>query len=398
MALKRHKQAMTHILLFARDPGGANALLPLLPELKRKGYRFSLLGKETAFTLFHQGGFDSLDLMEQLTVISSESILTFLKNENPDLLITGTSSDDFTERYFWQAAETLKIPSMAVFDFWGNYGLRFSPYLVWDLNLYNQNKSYLTLPSRICMMDEFARQGMLADGIPEEHLAVTGQPYLQKLLHRKKALSVTHQLDLKRRIFGPEETFAITFASQSFTETYQVTERGDCHWGYTEQTILLELLAALKTVADETNRKITLLIKPHPKNELSFFEEIVYPFTHPSIELRLSTEDSVWEVIEASDLICSMFSMMLVEAVILGKPILSIQIGLKQEDPFILSCRGLSESVLSQSELVLRLKEILHKSEMALTDFELVDNAVESVLRIMEQLLCLQPLPLPSLP
>jgi len=379
---------MPKLFLFARDPGGANALLAMIPILLERGYELSIAGKDVAVKLFENAGFATLPITQVVPDISAETILAFLQTEKPDFLLTGTSSDDFTERYFWQAAETLQIPSLAIFDFWGNYGLRFSPYLAWDLDLYNLNKTHLALPTKICMMDEFARRGMIEDGIPDDHIAVTGQPYFKKLLDRKKAILSSKQHHLKQQIFGETHAFAVTFGSQSLTETYQVSERGDCHWGYTEQSILQESVEALKEVAERTNQKIILLIKPHPKNELPYFQTLIQNFSHPLLEIRLSTEDSVWDVIEASDLIISMFSMMLIEAVILGKPILSVQIGLRQDDPFILTQRGLTQSVLSPTELVVRLQEILLEPKNALVDFELVDGAVESIVGIMEHCLC----------
>ena len=89
--------------------------------------------------------------------------------------MTGTSSEDFTERHLWKAAERAGITSFAVLDQWTNYRLRL---LSEGGNPMNERTTAdLIVPSFFFIMDEFARNEMCALGIHHEKLVVSGQPF-----------------------------------------------------------------------------------------------------------------------------------------------------------------------------------------------------------------------------
>src|SRR4030065_819068 len=98
------------ILLFSRDPGGANTIFPLIDPLKESGFLISLYGKDFALNRYKQSGFEGKNIMDEISFITVESLISFLKANSPDFIITGTSENDFTEKYMWKAAEQLHIP------------------------------------------------------------------------------------------------------------------------------------------------------------------------------------------------------------------------------------------------------------------------------------------------
>ena len=97
--------AMKRILLVARDPGGANAIAPLFNKLKHRGYEPLLYGKDAALRQYRASGLEGSDLAKAAPIMGVPEYKAFLRQVAPDFMITGTGSDDFTEKTLWQAAE-----------------------------------------------------------------------------------------------------------------------------------------------------------------------------------------------------------------------------------------------------------------------------------------------------
>lgn len=132
---------MKKILLFSRDPGGSNTIIPLVEPLQKRGYEVRLFGKDFALEKYKSSGISGLDIMDYVPSFELDFIQKFINKEKPDFIITGTSADDFTEKYIWKSAGKLNIPLLAIMDQWVNYGVRFSNYGVSQLDDYNKDKT-----------------------------------------------------------------------------------------------------------------------------------------------------------------------------------------------------------------------------------------------------------------
>lgn len=95
------------------------------------------------------------------------------------------------------------------------------------------------------------------------------------------------------------------------------------------------------------------------------------------------TDDS-FSVMKSADLICGMSSMFLLESIICGKPVLSIEIGLKRENPFVLDRIGSCKSILSEKELLENLVHVYEHKENA-CPFEFIRDASKRVLQLVEE-------------
>lgn len=376
------------ILLFSRDPGGANAIIPLAKRLMYKEYIVALYGKDVALNKYINSLLEGKDIKNEIDFISLENIIAFLKRENPDLIITGTSADDLTEKFIWKASEILTIPSFAVLDQWINYGLRFSEYGVSELEKYNRSKKHDYLPAKILVMDDYAREEAIKDGLPTERVIVTGQPYFEDLIH--KYLNVTSSdLQITRNLLKiPEGYYVITFASEPITDTYKETDNSDNYWGYTERTVFNELLNVLNIISDEYTNNIAIVIKIHPKESPDNYLDIIEQFNNPKIKLCVDRNTDPLDLIKLSDLVVGMSSMFLIESVILKKPVLSIQIGLKRENPFILDRRGILNSILDKENLNQMLKSIIINKNILEYNFNVVENPVSNIIGLVEKYLC----------
>jgi len=373
------------VLLFSRDPGGANTITPLVEPLAKSGWTVLLYGKDAALDKYTRAGVVGQNLALHCVPITQDSIFNFLKQEMPDFLITGTSTDDFTERFLWKAAEKLNIPSFAILDHWINYGFRFSKYQVSELDKYRLDPEHPFLPTRILVMDEYGRQEAIKDGVAPDKLFITGQPHFEALIRNSQKIS-TDQLRSVRQKMGAltDGDLLITYASEDLGESYHETDHSPHYWGYTERTIFRELLNALLKFAPQSHRKIHLVIKIHPKERVDNFDDLVATKS-PFITFRVDKETNPVELIKASDLICGMSSMFLMESVILGKPILSIQIGLCRENPFVLDRMGIVQSILNSESLVNAFNEILLHNRFPRHEFSVLTNSVSTLLKMMEE-------------
>jgi hypothetical protein len=373
------------ILIFSHDPGGANTVIPLVVPLLDKGYNVRLYGKEVALERYRQSGVDGINIMLHLHVVTLESVEQFLLQESPEFIITGTSAEDFTERYIWKAAERLGIPSFAILDQWVNYGIRFSPWGLSNSADYEGNPQHPFLPSRIIVMDEFAREEMARrDIIVRDHILPLGQPYFETLFIRQKSLPPVD--DLRKRLGIFEDEFVITYVSEPLSHDYgEEPDRGE-YWGFTERTIFRVLLESLGNIVELSGKKVRLIIKLHPRESQDNYDDLIRQQLQ-GVTVTLDHSGDPLEMIHVSDLVCGMSSMMLIEAAIVGTPILSILIGLRRESPFVLDRLGLLCSARSAAEVEGRLTKALSGNVALRRQFTVKQKPVLAIIEAMEKML-----------
>lgn len=361
---------MKKILLFSRDPGGANTIIPLYKSLTQKGYDVLLYGKDFAFKKYKEAGLEGKHICEL------QDLKNFLLELSPDLVITGTSADDYTEKYIWQSCEELNIHSFAILDNWMSYGIRFSKYSsAAEFDEYEKEKDHCYLPSKILLMDEIAKQEAIKEGLPESRLEVTGQPYFETIIQEFNSYTEQSKTKIKENLGLSKTDYIITFASEPISA---ICERGK-PLGYTEKTIFQELLNQVIKL----DKNITILIKQHPKENPDNYESILKKHEHSKIKLVVDQNTNPREVISISDLVCGMSSIFLIEAVIFKKPVISIQIGLNRENPFILDRIGVLKSIIDRTTL----EKKLGNNNFLNYNYEIISNASNNILNLVEKYL-----------
>jgi len=374
---------MSRIFIFARDPGGANTVIPLVRPLCAMGHQVLLYGKDVALAKYQQAGLDGMDMTAILSGgITPQSLRDLLKAQSPDVVITGTSADDFTEKYLWNISGELGIPSMAIQDQWLNYGIRFSSQSVHEMEEYTRNPAHPFLPTRIVAPDAYAKKEMIEAGLPEERIVVCGQPYFETVLASREEQGGLALFNEAHHL--TEEDCVVVFASEPISKTFG--EGGLRYWGYNELTILSSLVEALNEAADEAPRPVTLVVRPHPKEGHEHFLEILGRCRN--VRWLFDTESLPWTLMNRADLVCGMSSMFLIESAILGRTVLSIQIGLSRENPFVLDRQNILKSVLTEDELHAQVKKLLVHGQGATCSFDVVRDPVRRIISEMERLLC----------
>jgi hypothetical protein len=270
---------MNKVMFFAHDPGGANAIAPLISEF------------ESSY-VFAKG--PALKILSNAVELPEDALRIY----KPDFLITGTSGSDFTERYLWNEASELGIKSMAILDMWVNYGVRFSEYGLKDLHLFNKKCDYL--PDYICVMDELAKEDMINDGVPENIILPFGNPHFEYIasLKPKNGIPLSNSTLTGKKV--------ITFASQPIDDIFR---KGS-------EIIVLEDLIDSIIKRDD----VVVLIRKHPKESREKFNKYT-----DGDRVQLDANQDLMTTLYMSDVIVSVNSMVLIEALFLGKKILSYQ-------------------------------------------------------------------------
>jgi len=344
---------MPKILLFAHDPGGANAINPLINVFKSKGYETLVCAKGPA-----------LNKLSGAIYLEECNLETFLQEKNLDFIITGTSANDFTEKHLWKAARGLNISTMAILDHWFNYGIRFSKYGLKDIEKYNLDKSFDFLPSYICVMDDFAKSEMQNEGVPSDIIYAFGNPHFIEIKRRSEGVDIEK---IRSKFLNNNNELLIIFASEPYEEDYGVS---------TERTALSEIYNCLKNI----NVKAKFVVKLHPKEHIDKYRSYNGCYFDKEI-------DPI-ELISASDIVISMTSMFLIESAIIGKKCISYQPGEIDKNKFILTRNEVLPFISNPIDLKKHLLLLLNQKDLLYsydTSF-IADNS--ALVNFIEEKIC----------
>ena len=286
-------------------------------------------------------------------------------------MITGTSVDDYTERFLWKACEILGIPSIAVIDQWTNLGIRFSRFDYLHENDYTRESSHDYLPTRICVMDDLAKDIITGEGVPVDLVMVTGQPHFDMVRKRFEEASTKD-----------ETATVITFVSEPIFRDYDDYGSVD-YWGFNEFSTFDELIGVIREKSDLIDEDIKVIVRPHPRDDLKMWEDRLASIQYMNI--CIDSDSTTYELLKKSSLICGMSSMMLLEAVICGVPIMSIMIGLKRDNPFVLNNIGVCPTITDSNLLKESIGDFLCGKYNNITDFLYIDHATENVLEVIKE-------------
>jgi len=332
------------VLGFAREAGAAAALLPVCEQMRREGARLLLLAKDNALESFRREGLDCVEFTSfdtrALDILFKESFGSL-----PEIVFTSATSLptlDMTERFLWQWARDKGIRSVGLLDQWKDYALRFSGP--------GENERLRYLPDHIFVMDRFAEEEMIKEGIPAERIAITGQPAFDRIIEEEKAI-LPHKAAIKQKLGIPLESLVITFVAESLRKDFGGS------LGYDEQSILRFLGDALDKICSRTGTPdMHLIIKLHPENSSGEFDWALSEW--PGIKKQIIAKElSPRETVAISDLVVGMSSIMLVEAIVAGRITVSLEIGSQGDSqcvavkvgavPFLTKC-GEAEEVLER--------------------------------------------------
>lgn len=369
------------ILIFSRDPGGTNAIMQLIDPLRALGNEVLVYGKDAALSIHRKLHIECYDISDAIPSGTQEGTNEFVRRTCPDLIVTGTSSEDFTERHLWKAAVGAGIRSFAVLDQWTNYRLRLIS--EGDDPTTEPPTSELVLPSFFFIMDEFARKEMCALGIDRERLLVSGQPFFDYIRKTGDRFTTGEIEELRRELTGTQGGLVLVFASQPIASIHRKNGMAEDYWGYTEKTVLKSVTECLSKLAKELAVKVTLVLRLHPKDEANVYQDALATCPN-SINVVIDRQRDSTLLLKAADLVIGMFSMLLLEAAILEIGFISVQIGLKRESPLIFDRMGIVRSILTEEELENTLRGVLSGKKLDLQNLKFEFGATEKIIEYLE--------------
>lgn len=318
------------------DPGGFNVIYPLIQKSIENKDNFKIYATGIAKLKFEQYNIDytNCDFISNFNEY-------FNKEFNyGDIIVASTSATILFEKKAIEIANKKSLISYVILDQWLNYEMRFLDITVDNIVELDKEKKkgYKYLPTFILTMDDISKKDLIKIGIPKNKIKVVGSIHLNNFVNN------FIKLDIKNN----KETILYV------TEPIRTTYGDSSYFGYDEISILESILKVCK-------KDYNIIIRKHPKDQTNYSK----------YNLEISDKDINYDLSRA-DIVIGMSSMFLIEALSIGKKVISLQIGLKIENPFIFSRLGIIKTILSEEELKKELKNV----NFCILDEKLYKNAI----------------------
>lgn len=296
-----------HGIIVARQAGTAAAFAPLLPVLEARRPDLDLLlycypgsGEfpgNGGNTVRHIKNFaDARDSLARLGQV--------------EFVLTGTSEHVADDCAWWSWARERGIRSTGFIDQWVNYWQRFT-------TSRGNATRFDRVPDRIAVVDAVAGRRLADLGCDREAIIETGSPALDDILSAPPTAgdAIRERFDCRDRdillLYACEAEWPREWRARDFDDDAD-------H----EQSLNL----ACRAVCDRDagpGRELVLLLKPHPRQVDA--GEMPNP---PAGDVRIQVCDGDRvEMLHAADIVLGLRTMLLYEASVLGKPVISIQPG-----------------------------------------------------------------------
>lgn len=289
-----------------------------------------------------------------------DAMCKIVRSIKPDLVIATNSPR--SERAAINAAMSLSIPSICLVDLFGLQEAK------WIANPGFANK--------VCVLSDFVRDYFIELGRAPDDLVVTGNPVFDNL--SKFTSSQNHKNRRINSLNSSDKSFTILWASQPepISHPFHPQKTGD---SFLPRNIDEELF---KIARNHPN--FLIYIRLHPS------ENVVYTVNELPHNVKISPKDGdLHELISKVDLVITMTSTVAIEAALIGKTVVTVDLSIFTEDaPY--SEMGLSRGIRSLSDLE---SVILDTISMPLP-IEQIDsivgrpgNATKNIISVIEDLL-----------
>ena len=348
---------MTRSLLgVAWHPGAVRAVAPVVAEAERQGWRTLMATCRASIAIAKRAG-----VSEPLTLKTAEQAAELLNEVLPEtVLLAGVSEGNSAEKHAIVAARAAGRRTCAVLDNWGRYQERLTACLGPE-----------ALPDVIAVMNDEARRAISADGFFDGAVIVTGHPGLDEFHGYLDADDEQSRFAARRQFECAAHQEVVVFASQPLAQQFEAT------LGYDQYGAASMLSAALAPGS-------VLMIALHPRESAGSWEG---KCPHNGVVIR--DYDPVILYL-AADIVTSCFSAALTEAVLIGRPAISIQPGGRGRDELWTNKCGATFPVYDRQGLLAALgaaramarPELIRRRRV----LDLPGDATKRVLRVVDEL------------
>lgn len=352
----------------SNDPGGGSAVLPVVRELGKRGHKIWSYLAGPSVDIFRYKA-PELDYEAVEDDISPNLAQSLLDQKETSILVSASGTYNKVEHTFRVAARALGIPIVAVCDYWYDYSASFG----------REQSGVLvqSLPDIVCVPDEISRSDLCREiGFAPNNVVVTGPPALEDSVCSFHAASDMNRDKWRRKYdVGKEQTTIVFFSDAFYTgpnglyeeaaEGKLFDDSGQSIFGYTPPEILENLINVLVEESTRIGRKVNLLVKPHPREHPEKLISILDAMEDQLVTANLLTNVPAVELMSVADVVFGMGSVVLIESALNGKPTISLQIGLLEQDifdPCMGNTLGYTIPVFDKAKLKLVVSKVLDGS------------------------------------
>jgi len=298
------------ILAYVEDPGAANYTIPLLPRLTEYQLRLDLFAGGTACQYLQ-------DRQVPFTAIADGTDApALLAERTPQLLLVGTAENpDTLGLHLIASARSMGIPTVGLVDAYANADQRFRGRSADPLAF---------VPDWLLVPDQATQAAYEALGYGLDRAIVCGHPHYDWVRQRAAELRQIGRATLRRQLLPqwPGDRPIVVFVAEistgldpgQYRRSADYTFTGTGHSDRRTDIAIDELLLAAANQLPPPY----LVLRLHPKNTIEEFAPYRDRFH------CISSGGSALDWVYCADLVVGMTSMLLVEAQLIGLPVLAI--------------------------------------------------------------------------
>lgn len=308
------------VMFASGDIGGARALLPVMEFCERKSLPFVMLEHGHIISEAPKR-WGRVSLGDEFDMTIAESLF---KRNDIGVIVFASSVKDAIPLKLARWARELNISVIHVLDNWTGYRRRME-----------MDGLPAFTPDIYTAIDDFAFEEAIKEGIDESGLKITGQPALASLSREyrfRKELDIRNERT--RLGIAPGKIF-IVFVSEPVEHDQGASPSSPEFRGYTEKIVLRLFCEVLQPYSNT----IEIGLLPHPREDVDSF------LNHwneccGSLKGSLLRLGNGRESLFCADAVAGMASILLYEAWLLGKSVISLQPGLRHKQLRMLQKRS----------------------------------------------------------
>lgn len=299
------------VLFASGDVGGARALLPVIDVCAQNNLSLAVLD-HGHITKEAQPDWRRVSLGG---VVDGGTLERLLTEHNVRVLVFTSSVKDTIALTLARRAQAVGIPTIHVLDSWTGYRRRL------------ETDGFPTfVPDVYAVMDTLAFEGAVRAGIDQATLVVTGQPALASLSEEYASWANRDRRQERERFGLDQDKTMILFISEPVEHDQGASPESPMFRGYTEKIVLRLFCEALQPFSD----RVEIGILPHPREDADGLLRL-WSERRGSLDGGVIRVDKGRESLFLADGVAGMASILLYEAWLLDKPVISLQPGLGLE-------------------------------------------------------------------
>lgn len=304
-------------IVSAQRFGAANAIIPVAEELRKKGNDVIFLAHNQAEVKCKELGVkykttNHYGVPNHLSYFNIDSMRKILESESPDYVLTGSSTErewNGLEKSVILASQQMGIPNTMVVDLHPEAEIRFIDYTT---------KS-LIIPEKVCVIDKEGKRLVVEQGIPNENVFVTGNPYFDMSLKEYVGLGRRWRNDIRNQVRVKKNQSFMFYVGNAFKEENN---------GYNDY----DNICALDEMLNNLNVDLKVAIRLHgrmPDKEIREIKNYINKKNNINLSLLSGDIPSNRHLVFASDIVATATSTDGVTGAVVGKPVLSMMRGSK---------------------------------------------------------------------